>query len=738
MANKQIKKIGIINKKGILETYDLGVDNAITADSIEIQDTQLDWDKEITLAAITAKKIIDGDEETSDEETSTEEQENEENISDENSKEETITKYIKAKLPQNPALNKANVHVGEFNAGNTYEEGWYDSVVLGRPEGSESDEKYLMYQSSNGGQVCFSRRNSGKAYHRLGKGHPWISLTTDDNSLQQANSAAVHSYKSVGIIDSASELLKLAAGNEGYHTHEAASGIISEIYSGDNLEVNKFHYVVNLKEAIKELTDSEVTEVYNDVIIAVKCFYRKGNSAEAFNNYVYDSDAYVYVNDKEEAGHTIETLCSDFIKVKSLASLSYPFNDGEKGWQDMILAEKIFYPSDEEIDNYNYATHYVKISKYKDNPYLHIVGDFSVRASWFVLGSIEIFNVVETIESTENNAKLDLYVGYSNSNSNSVTPNGKTNIIVSDGTHKSNIGINGINGINVTSTADGNIEIASVQASNTANGIITSDDYKKLSQIGTVRTITNITNINSLYSTHIVTIPNNTTKQILEIQEDNNAPDNYNTKLFIDNSNNNNTLQIIIPNKFINIYDTTAWRINSKKRAIFNITKADNKYYLDIVGGQESVIDYTVIVETPASNNLSFSCWWFDSNKTEVYASFEVTINGKNITNYSYICRTQDIDDSEFDNLNNINSPNNQSMDDLDAIDGKGTINIERINPAVGDDIYLKIKVWFNDGKSMILPGYLKLYDFSPVGNYVEINDTFNNKEKHGFITDAD
>ena len=81
----------------------------------------------------------------------------------------------------NDVANKSTKHQGEFNANDITEEGWYDSIVLGRPEGSESDERYFLYHSSNGGQVCFSRRNSGKVYERLGVGHPWVNVSYDDH-----------------------------------------------------------------------------------------------------------------------------------------------------------------------------------------------------------------------------------------------------------------------------------------------------------------------------------------------------------------------------------------------------------------------------------------------------------------------------------------------------------------------------------------------------------------------------
>ena len=73
--------------------------------------------------------------------------------------------------------NRSKIHVGEFNANEITEEGWYDSVVEGIPEGSEPNEKYFLYHSSNGGQTCFSRDNSGKAYHRLDSQHLWAALT---------------------------------------------------------------------------------------------------------------------------------------------------------------------------------------------------------------------------------------------------------------------------------------------------------------------------------------------------------------------------------------------------------------------------------------------------------------------------------------------------------------------------------------------------------------------------------
>ncbi|WP_173431788.1 hypothetical protein [Sharpea azabuensis] len=88
----------------------------------------------------------------------------------------------------------ARIHVGQFNANDITEEGWYDSVVLGRPVGSESDEKYFLYMSSNGGQVCFSRRNSGKVYHRLGLGHKWVAVTHDDYGRSEANASSLKVY----------------------------------------------------------------------------------------------------------------------------------------------------------------------------------------------------------------------------------------------------------------------------------------------------------------------------------------------------------------------------------------------------------------------------------------------------------------------------------------------------------------------------------------------------------------
>lgn len=247
------------------------------------------------------------------------------------------------------------IHVGQFNANNLTEEGWYDSITLGRPVGSESDEKYFLYMSSNGGQVCFSRRNSGKVYHRLGLEHPWRPVTHDDYGRLQANASALNVYP----VSSQSQFQ--FSGNN-IHT----SGNCSEIYSGDDLSVTSFDLVYRVL-------------LNPDDIVEVSCFYRRGNSNEGFNKYPQDSDAYLYITEFGEGigGSDQETLLSDYIKIRSLGTLDQQVADGDH-YQDLNTAEQIMATG--------CSKHYIKYTgTIPKQVYIHLAGDFSVKSSWLAI-----------------------------------------------------------------------------------------------------------------------------------------------------------------------------------------------------------------------------------------------------------------------------------------------------------------------------------------------------------------
>lgn len=268
------------------------------------------------------------------------------------------------------AINgSTKTHKGEFNAGLITEEGWYDSITLGRPEGSESDEKYVLYHSSNGGQVCFSRRNSGKAFARLGKEHPWVSLNHDDYATQQSAAAALIHYGTVSDEIAFNEWVANVSAGFGTDSNTR----LAEVYAGNGCE-------------------NKVIDVYKTVflrpndIIKVRTIYRRGFSWEGVDNYPYDSDAYIYVSDQTAAGHDLTHLKSDIVKVKSLGSLGFPFTEEQKQWQDLAFIRDILFRSDTE-----YGWHYIKVNvPVAGNYYLHIAGNFSSNASWIVFGDGQV------------------------------------------------------------------------------------------------------------------------------------------------------------------------------------------------------------------------------------------------------------------------------------------------------------------------------------------------------------
>ena len=268
------------------------------------------------------------------------------------------------------SLKEAGVHHGELNANDITEEGWYDSIVLGRPEGSESDEKYFLYHSSNGGQVCWSRRNSGKTYHRLGLGHPWVATTHDDYGLQQSASAALNYYvKTTDISYSMWDWNSTAGKGLDSNTR------LAEVYAGNELEVTDIDVYQRLR-------------LHPNDIIKVRVIYRRGFSRDGVETYPYDSDAYIYVSDQQQTGHNIAHLKSDFIKVKSLGSLGFPFTDAQKNWQDLAFVRDNLFR-----DGTEYGWHYIKVNVPAEGDYwLHIAGNFSTAGSWIVIGEAEVWS----------------------------------------------------------------------------------------------------------------------------------------------------------------------------------------------------------------------------------------------------------------------------------------------------------------------------------------------------------
>lgn len=269
----------------------------------------------------------------------------------------------------NAAADKSKFHVGEFNAGNLAEEGWYDSITSGRPEGSESDEKYILYQSSSGTQICFSKQNGGNAFIRPGKELPWVSINHDDYGLQQSAAAALIHYGTVSDEIAFNEWVANVSAGFGTDSNTR----LAEVYAGNGCE-------------------NKVIDVYKSVflrpndIIKVRAIYRRGFSWEGLDNYPYDSDAYIYVSDQTAAGHDLAHLKSDFVKVKSLGSLGFPFTEEQKQWQDLAFMRDILFRSDTE-----YGWHYIKVNvPVAGNYYLHIAGNFSSNASWIVFGDGQV------------------------------------------------------------------------------------------------------------------------------------------------------------------------------------------------------------------------------------------------------------------------------------------------------------------------------------------------------------
>ena len=258
----------------------------------------------------------------------------------------------------------SSIHKGEFNAGNITEEGWYDSITSGRPEGSESDEKYFLYMSSNGGQVCFSRRNSGKVYHRLGKEHPWVSVSHDDYVLKQIYSSALGNYSTFNTLS-----VETMMGFTDYSQLED----LGEVYAGDNLERTDIDIVspIHLKP---------------NAILKVRCLYRWGDSSQGTSIHAQNSDAYIYISNAREPGHDSAHLLSDFIKVRPMAEFIPIMEPGDKSWQDLALVRNKLFKNE-------YGVHYVKCNVPKeDDYYFHIAGNFSLAKSWLVVDNVEIYN----------------------------------------------------------------------------------------------------------------------------------------------------------------------------------------------------------------------------------------------------------------------------------------------------------------------------------------------------------
>lgn len=273
----------------------------------------------------------------------------------------------------NSIPGKSKTHHGNFNANDITEEGWYDSIVLGRPEGSESDERYFLYHSSNGGQVCFSRRNSGKVYQRLGLGHPWVNVSYDDHSLEHATAMALITYSEISTIG-ASEVIDIGTHTGDGFSYDPNTRLL-EYYAGDGGEVNHFHIAVPIT-------------VKPDDVMRVRCMYRRGNSQEGVNQYKYDSDAYIYVSRSEEEGHDLAQLVSDFIKVKPLGGQHFPFTEEQASWQDLAFLRDSFFAV-----GTTYGRHLLKVNAEAPGTYyLHIVGDFSTPASWFALDAVDFYS----------------------------------------------------------------------------------------------------------------------------------------------------------------------------------------------------------------------------------------------------------------------------------------------------------------------------------------------------------
>lgn len=284
-----------------------------------------------------------------------------------------ILNDVPNKAGKSEVAGKSARHHGEFNAGNITEEGWYDSVVSGRPEGSESDERYVLYMSSNGGQICFSRRNSGKVYARLSKEHPWVNVSYCDHSLEHATAMAITTYALRTAKDAAS-INADATHTEGGYGYDQNTDLL-EYYAGDNADVKHFHIALPLT-------------LNPDDVLKVRCTYRRGGSAVGISDYKYDSDAYIYVSRSSAEGHGIDQLVSDFIKVKPLGGQHFLFTEGQVLWQDLAFLRDSFFAS-----GTTYGRHLLKVNaEAPGNYYLHVVGDFSTPASWFALDDVKIYS----------------------------------------------------------------------------------------------------------------------------------------------------------------------------------------------------------------------------------------------------------------------------------------------------------------------------------------------------------
>ncbi len=259
------------------------------------------------------------------------------------------------------STSKIHANAG-FNAGNLTEEGWYDQVNSGRPEGTESDEMYLLYQSNYGTasryQICFSKKNPGRTYERIGYRNgtefvwgSWTEVSRDDYSLQHSSAIGQSLYTHSADI-TYNNWNGMEPGSLDYGYFEDSTNNLSQVYSGyGEIVVQNIHLYkqVHLKP--------------ND-IIKLRTFFR---SHDDIPNYKYDTNVYLYVSNSESAGHTIDKLKSDYIKIHSLGSYDIATYPGS-----LTAVRNDFFTESSE-----YGWHYIKANvEVEGDYYLHLEGSF--------------------------------------------------------------------------------------------------------------------------------------------------------------------------------------------------------------------------------------------------------------------------------------------------------------------------------------------------------------------------
>lgn len=269
----------------------------------------------------------------------------------------------------------SEIHNGEFDADNITTEGWYTSITSGKPKESESDEDYLLYMSTDGEQICFSKKNGGKVYHRPNKDSAWITVSHDDYVLNQIASSALGNYVRVNMVP---------VSNIVNSTHVEAE--LAACYAGEELQHPDCDMTVRVS-------------LWPNDIIKVRCLYRCGNLAQSIEEYSQDSNAYLYVQ-----GDGIPV--SDTIKIRPMAEIKSFFVPDE---YERLSPITPFLRTISVIFNGfpRVCEHYIKCNAIEAGDYdLHIKGNFGIADSLVLVDEIEIYRQVQGVNKIQMNGGI--------------------------------------------------------------------------------------------------------------------------------------------------------------------------------------------------------------------------------------------------------------------------------------------------------------------------------------------